>query len=109
MTKQIKRRIRGTNIVQDYTLHDSPRAAIETYRGREWTMIALLENGEIFYDMIPRGQPLPVDAVVVPRGTPIECSICRGRGCAECNGSGSQRVRSLRYDTAAASVALRGY
>jgi len=70
--KTIQRRVRGTDIMQTYTLYPTAQSARgDSQRGA--TIIALFAArrdeevgvGAIGYDWIPRGQPLPERARIV--------------------------------------------
>jgi hypothetical protein len=64
--KKVQLQVWGTNITQEYCLYDTPQEANSNSEGCRWVMIAILFQGEIYYDMIPHGQPLPDNAVIVP-------------------------------------------
>jgi hypothetical protein len=66
MARTIKLKVAGTDIVQEYALHDT---ANEAHRSapRQATIIAFIDprDHEVYFDWIPVGQPLPVGSITV--------------------------------------------
>ncbi len=67
--------------MQTYVLHETPQAAVQASEGRGFRLIAILapnhRMGEVYYDTVPKGQPLPDGSCLVDVETRGEQRIFR--------------------------------